>query len=102
MEVKCPHCGKDISLVGAKELRNDFNIGANKVQHERERGRFPSPYLSFGNRKVYLRSDIEAYRDEQERAKAEGQLAGIAGNLESLPKETRESLLKLLSESLKS
>jgi hypothetical protein len=70
MDAKCPHCKKTIDLVGARELDADFSIGSNHVQHARERGTFPEPWLAFGNRMIYLRRDIEAYVSDREGATA--------------------------------
>lgn len=96
MHTICPHCGKEIELVGAKELKDDFGLGPNSVQHARDRGRFPNPWLSFGNRKVYLRDTISAYIEDKSRAKIEATVHELVGAISNLPAEEQAEARRLL------
>lgn len=95
----CPHCSKPIDLMGAKELSEEFGLGPNSVIHARKRGDFPDPFLSFGNRKLYLRSEVEAWVTEHRPMKPAPpailakQLAAL---LETMPTEERQELQKLI------
>lgn len=75
MDVKCPHCGKDIELITAGEMEEEFGLNDNKRTKERSRGQFPEPYMRFTNKMLYLRRDIEEYvtgrRASRARASAE-------------------------------
>jgi hypothetical protein len=100
MEVKCPHCGKTIDLVGAKELKEDFGLGPNSVQHARSRGRFPAPWLSFGNRQIFLRDVIRGYVEERSRATIERSLDELLPAASRLSDKERQEALRLLEERL--
>ena len=102
MDIKCPHCGKRIDLVGAKELKDDFDLGPNAVTHARERKRFPAPWIEFGNRHVYLRSDIERYVEDRSRATVEATVGQLTAALENLPPAERTKAKKMLERQLKS
>ena len=95
----CPHCNKPIELMGAKELGDEYGIGPNSVSHARKRGHFPEPFLSFGNRNLYLRSAIEAWVLEHRQPKGklppEVLAQQFAAMLEELPPARRKELQKL-------
>lgn len=100
MAPTCPHCHQEIPLVGAGDLDREFGIGPNALQHARETGRFPEPWLSFGNRKIYLRHDIEEYVSERGRAKVEKAVKDILTSIETLPEAERSEAMELLNEQL--
>lgn len=100
METVCPHCGKTIELVGASELKTDYEISSNFVQHQRSRGRFPVPWLSFGNRNIWLRDTISEYIEQRSRATIESTVKGLVGALGNLPDDEKEAALKILEEEL--
>lgn len=101
MQVKCPHCAKDIDLVGARELKDEYGLGPNTVQHARERGKFPDPYLSFGNRNIWLRDSVQSYVEDRSKAKVESTVTDLLKALETLPEGSRKEARALLEKSLK-
>lgn len=100
MDVKCPNCGKDIHLVGARELKNEYGIGPNSVQHAREKGRFPEPWLSFANRNIWIRRDIDAYVKERSQSRVEMTVKELLKALDHLPPSAREAARKELDAGL--
>jgi len=100
MEAKCPNCGKGIALAGAKELAEEFNIGANALQHARERGTFPAPWLSFGNRNIWLAEDINGYVSSRGRARVEKTVTELMNVIASLPGPEGAEARRLLEEKL--
>lgn len=50
MDASCPHCKKDIDIVGATETQAAFGLTPNMVQHAIFRKRFPEPWLKFNSR----------------------------------------------------
>lgn len=100
MTATCPHCKKPIELVGAAELKDEFGLGPNSVQHLRDKGRFPEPWLSFGNRNIWLRETIENFVEERRTTKLEDTITELMKALKDLPEADREAALtKLKSES---
>jgi hypothetical protein len=97
MEPKCPNCGKAIRLVGAAELKDEFGLGPNTVQHARDRGKFPAPWLSFGNRNIWLRNVIEKYVRDKKETQIESALTELMKSLDGLPEATRRSALEKLT-----
>lgn len=96
--LRCPHCDKDIELVGQKELTEVYGLGPNPVAHQRSLGQFPEPVLSFGNRNMWLRETIEAYVEERKRERVAKLVEDFAETLASLPETEREDAVKMLSE----
>ena len=96
----CPHCKKEIDLMGAKELADEFGLGPNSVSHARKRGDFPNPFLSFGNRNLYLRSEIEGWVVEYRQLKPASPAVlarQFAALLENLPAQERKELQKIIA-----
>lgn len=96
MSTTCPHCGKDIQLIGAAELKEEFGLGPNTVQHARDKGRFPEPWLSFGNRNIWLRETIEEYVKSRKETQIESTIAELMKALDGLPEGDREAALEKL------
>jgi hypothetical protein len=93
---KCPNCGKEISLIGAGELKDEMGIGPNTIQHAREKGTFPQPWLSFANRNIYLRSDAEEFNRVRLEARRSRQLEDLQKTLQSSsPDDIRELIAGL-------
>lgn len=87
-------------MAGAGDLERDFGIGPNALQHARETGKFPEPWMSFGNRNIYLRSDIETYVAERGRAKIEQAVQTVLTSIDALPDGEKDEALRLLNEQL--
>lgn len=96
MDVTCPNCGKGIHLVGAKELKEEFSLGPNSVAHARERGRFPMPWLSFQNRNIWIREEIEEYIRERSAARVEQTVDELLRALDHLPADARREAQRRL------
>lgn len=101
MTVTCPHCKKEIDLVGAKELKDDYGLSPNTVQHARDRGNFPESFMSFGNRNLWLRETIQGYMEERSRSRVESHVTELMRALEHMPADAREEARALLEERLK-
>ena len=95
--LQCPHCGKTIELVGQRELTEDYGMGPNPVQHARTQGTFPIPVLQFGNRNMWLRSDIESYIEERSRERIARLVEDFEQTIAILPDKEREQARKMLS-----
>ena len=100
MKAKCPNCGKDIDLVGAKELSDDYGINANSLQYARDSGKFPEPWVSFGNRNVWLREDVEKFVSERGKEKVESTVRDLLKTLENLPDSDRTTTIEELNKQL--
>jgi DNA-binding transcriptional MerR regulator len=98
MQAKCPHCKKNIELVGAAELESEYGLSGNRLQYLRDNGKFPQPWLSFGNRKIYLRADVDVFEAERAQEGAGKVLTEVQKYLETLPPEERERVIKALQE----
>jgi hypothetical protein len=96
MQVHCPNCKKLIDLVGSHELREDYSISTNKLQHEREMGRLPEPYMTFNNRHIWLRGDVEEFIEQRSRDKVEKTVSELLSALDNLPPDEREAARDLL------
>jgi hypothetical protein len=96
MQPGCPHCNKAIDIVGAAELDKEYGIGGNSLQYARDNGKFPKPWLQFGNRNIYLRSDVEAYTASKTQEGTGKALTTVQKYLETLPPEERERVLNEL------
>lgn len=94
---KCPHCGKNIGLLSAGDMQEEYGITPNVLQHAKETGNFPEPWISFGNRAVYLRADIASYSKNRARAKTEKTVAELKALLEALPESERDEALHSLT-----
>ena len=99
MDVICPHCHNAIDLVGAKELNVDYNLSSNSVQHYKTRG-FPEPVLTFGNRRIYLRRDIDNWYEERSRSRVVSAVETLMRDLDHLPEKERGEARKLLEKKL--
>lgn len=86
----CPHCGKRIELVGQKELTEEYGMGPNPVQHARSLGIFPDPVLSFGNRNMWLKEQIETYVEERSREKIAKLVEDFEKVIAVLPDDQRD------------
>lgn len=100
MEVKCPNCGKDIHIIGAKELKDEYGLGANAVAHARERGKFPIPWLSFGNRNLYVRAEVDGYVEERSRGRVEATITELLNSIDRLPEDEQAAARHELEERL--
>lgn len=96
-ELNCPHCGKAIQLVGQKELSEDYSIGPNPVAHARSLGIFPTPVLSFGNRNMWLREQIDAYIEERSRERIAKLVEDFEQTIAVLPESQREQAREMLA-----
>jgi hypothetical protein len=96
VEVKCPNCGEPIDLVGASDLKSDYGLSANSVQHARERGQFPEPYLSFNNRHIWLRADVQAYLEARSKAKLDRTVEELSQTFAKLSPAEKTEARKLL------
>jgi hypothetical protein len=95
----CPHCGSVIDLVSAGDL-GAYGINANALQHAREQGMFPAPWLSFGNRNIWLRDEVERYAEQRARKKIARNVNSLVRSLSTLPQNERTAALKMLEEEL--
>lgn len=97
----CPNCGKSIELVGPADLKDEYGISANVLQHEREKGRLPEPWINLNNRNLYLRSDIQGFVSDRGRARVENTVRDLMAALQTLPDGEREEALKLIKSEAK-
>ena len=95
--IKCPHCGKPIELVGQKELSEDYGMGPNPVAHARTQGVFPIPILSFGNRNMWLREDIENYIESKSRERIAKLVEDFEQTIAVLPAKEQEKAREMLA-----
>jgi hypothetical protein len=95
---KCPHCGQEIDLVGPSDLNKDFGINPNALQHAREKGTLPAPWLKMNNRNLWLRADIDEYVVQQGRAKVESTVRDLMKAVSSLPEAERAEAFKLIQQ----
>lgn len=100
MIVNCPHCKKEIDLIGAGDLRGEYGIGPNSVAHFREKGLFPEPWMTFNNRHVWLRSSVDGYVTERSRAKLDSNVAELMSALENLPERERKLAKSMIEKRL--
>jgi hypothetical protein len=97
MEAKCPHCGKNIELIGAAGLDKDYGLNGNKLQYLRDSGKFPEPWIKLENRNIYLKSDVDAFRAEQAQEGAEKAVETLQALLDALPPDEAKKALEALT-----
>lgn len=95
--ISCPHCGEPIELVGQKELSEEYGMGPNPVAHARSLGTFPIPVLQFGNRNMWLRSDIEHYIEDKSRERIAKLVHDFEQTISILPEPEREKAREMLT-----
>jgi hypothetical protein len=100
LTVTCPHCGKDIDLIGTRELREEFHLSDNQIQHARETDQLPEPWLSLENRYLYERGAIEAWIEQRSRAKVEASVKEILAAIQNLPADEQAEARKVLNDEL--
>ena len=93
----CPHCRKQIELVGQRTLNEEYGIGPNSVALARQRGNFPVPVLQFGNRNMWLKGDIEQYIEGQSRERIAKLVQDFEQYIAVLPEDEREQARELLA-----
>lgn len=101
MNVTCPHCGKPIDVVSARELADEFGINSNRLQHAKSKSRFPEPWISFPNRDIWIRDDIVAYVSRDAVKAAEGAVDTLKHILAAASPEEADKLLDDLRGSVK-
>lgn len=94
--LKCPKCSNKIELVGQNELSDEFGMAPNTAARKSED--MPDPVLNFGNRLMWLRSDIEAYAEQRATERLGKLLENIERTIAALPAAERESARRLLAE----
>jgi hypothetical protein len=99
VEITCPNCHEPLQLVGAAELKDEYGLSSNSVQHYKTRG-FPEPVLTFGNRHIYLRKDVDAFVANRSRSNIERAVETLMHDLDHLPDSEREEARKILEERL--
>jgi hypothetical protein len=102
LKIKCPHCELDIDVVSAGELRDEFGINSNRLQHAKSKNRFPDPWLSFPNRDVWIRDDIVSYVSKGTVEATENAVETLKNALAAAGPEEAEKLLDELRASLRS
>lgn len=94
--LRCPHCDKEIELLSPSDLREDYGYRPNPLELLIKKGEFPAPALTFENRRIWLRSDIDNYSERRNREKAEKLVAEFSETLAALPETERDAAMKLL------
>ncbi len=94
----CPHCGKAIEVVTAKDLEEVFSISPNALQHAREKEEFPTPWLEYPNRNIWLRQDIEAYASERVSERVQKRVEELGKLLGTMDEKERRAVLAALRE----
>ena len=92
----CPHCGESIELVGQRELTEKYHLGPNPVAALRQQGSFPAPVLSFGNRNMWFREQVESYLEERRQLELQRFVEGFKEKLAELPETERAEAIKML------
>lgn len=100
MKIKCPHCGKDVDLIGTVGIKQEFGLGPNAIETRREDNRFPAPVLDLGNRLLWFRSEVEAAMADEAEAKIVKFVQELEQSLESLPESEREKARRILARQL--
>lgn len=94
---KCPHCGKGIDVVSAKDLEAEYSISPNALQHARERDSFPPPWLEFANRNIWLKGDIDSYAAERTQERVQKRVEELTKLLDGVPEAERKRVLAELA-----
>jgi hypothetical protein len=77
-------------------MQEEYGITPNVLQHAREQGHFPKPWLKFGNRDIYLNDDIADYAKTRARAKTEKTVNELRSLLDALPESEKNEALRSL------
>jgi hypothetical protein len=93
----CPHCSQTIDLVGTRELRDEFGLSPNIIQHLRGQGQLPKPWLALGNRYLYLRPDVEGYMVSRRQARAAAIAKDLAEKLAHLPQDQVDEIMRMMT-----
>lgn len=94
MHAACPHCDKDIEIVGTTEITEDFGLTPNMIQHAIFRKRFPEPWIKFNNRALWLKSTIAAYQADISREKSRKAARVLVDAFALLSEEERARIIK--------
>jgi hypothetical protein len=87
--LRCPHCENDIELLGQSDLTELYALTPNKVVRLLGLESMPAPVLSFGNRRLWTRQQIEEFRAREGQERVQMLLHDIESSLEGLPPEQR-------------
>jgi hypothetical protein len=100
MNIKCPHCGEDIQLIGSVGIKKEFGLGPNAIDARRKDGSFPEPVLDLTNRLLWLRQDVEEAMAKETETKIVEFVQELERSLATLPDEEREKALKMLAKEI--
>lgn len=100
MELKCPHCGKDIQLIGSVGIKDEFGLGPNAIESRRKSGDFPEPVLDLTNRLLWFRQEVEAAMAREAESKIVDFVQQLERSLASLPEDERERAREMLAKEL--
>lgn len=92
----CPHCSKDIDLVGTKEGAAILGVSTSTFQGFRERDDFPKPRAVLGQGGLWLRQDLLDWQERRKHATVEKLVLSLEQQLADLPEGDRQVLVERL------
>lgn len=100
MQIRYPHCGDDIDLIGSVTIKQEFGLGPNAIDARRKAGTFPEPVLDLTNRLIWLRSDVEEAVARETEVEIERFVHELEESLGKLPEDKREKARQMLAKEL--
>lgn len=101
--LNCPHCENNIELLGQKDLTTQYRLTPNRVVRLLSLAEMPEAALSFENRRLWTRQQIEDFRAKQSKRRVQSLLVDTEETLSALSEEDRavfyEALLSKAKES---
>ena len=94
--LRCPHCDNEIELLGQKDLTADYALTPNKVVRLVKLQMMPEPVLSFGNRRLWTRQQVENFRAREGEEKLQLILDDTESALAALTAEQRDLFMQAL------
>lgn len=100
--IGCPHCGKDIELIGVADIKEKFGWGPNKIAALRSKGVFPTPALGGPSpQKFYwLAGDLEIFAAKEVDERIAKYVEELQHTIESRSEEEQELIRKRLAAEL--
>jgi len=97
MQIKCPHCGEDIQLIGSVAIKHEFKLGPNAVETRRKNGDFPEPVLDLGNRLLWIRQHVVDAIAKERRREIVNVVQQLEQTLSMLSPEEQEEARRALA-----
>lgn len=99
MNIECPHCHKNIELMGAGEIKQEFRVPPNTLAKDEKEG-LVAPVIKLPNRFLYLRDAVLDYVQAKNLKEIDRRVGPIAANLLKMPPSEQAAAVRRIQEML--